>query len=193
MSAFTEGQSVEAESVRRLRSFLSHRCDDGRYVIIDKGPLAPIVQELCGDVCMSIEGRTWFAELKAEEKHTGNIFFEVFSNRCLSSRDDHAQYGIKPGWGISNRADLLIYHFLDKDIVYVMDFYRLKRWMFGSSTPHSFDGAWWRYGARGHQRTQQKRFQRNETVGLLVPLIEIPRDGAERVLMDTISLQLQAA
>lgn len=175
MNAFDIGRGIEARSVAKLRGLLRDKCDDGRYVIISKGPLAPVIQEIAGDLCMNRDGAVYFAELKAEEQFTGNLFIEVFSNRCLANRDDHARYGMKPGWAITNGADLLLYHFLDVDDVYVIDFYRFKRWFFGSGVNGERDGVWWKYGASGFQRVQQKYRQRNETVGILVPIKDIPR------------------
>lgn len=196
MNAFGQARSVEAQSVTRLRSFLAERCDDGRYVVIDKGPLAPVVQQIAGDLCMEVAGRTWFAELKSEERHTGNIFVEIFSNRCLATRNGHAEYGMTPGWSVTNRADLLLYHFLDKDVLYVIDFYRFKRWFFGIGDADEREGAWRQCSRadgvsmpRYRLAVQKKRSQLNETVGLLVPLADLPRDGEARVLMEVVSLR----
>lgn len=197
MNAFREGQSVEAESLSRLRAYLAERCDDGRYVVIEKGPLAPVIQRIAGDLCMSIDGKSWFAELKAEERHTGNIFVEIFSNRCLSTREQNAEHGITPGWSITNRADILMYHFLDKDVLYIIDFYRFKRWFFGVGVDDEKQGAWRRCDRtdgvsfpRYKLAVQRKRSQRNETVGLLVPLLDIPQDS---VLVEVRSLRPELA
>lgn len=88
-------------------------------------------------------------EFKAEEKWTGNLFLESWSNRP-----------IKKGWMYTNPADYLFYHFLDKDICYGFLFSKLKEYYLDNV---------YRY----RHVPQGKTEQRNNTWGLLVPIEDL--------------------
>lgn len=46
-------------------------------------------------------------EMKAEERYTGNLVWETSSNK-----------GLRPGWGMTTKADYLAFVFLDKQRIY---------------------------------------------------------------------------
>lgn len=162
-------RATERRSRELLKQFIADQCDEGRYVILEKGPLAPLLQRLIGDYAMNIDGRLWTAEHKAEERSTGNFFLELFSNRCLDDRAAHAEHGMRPGWMLTNRADLLLYHFMDRDELYVLDFFKLKRWAWGYR--NGGIGNIWRYERQ--VKMQEKHAQRNDTVGVCVPISDV--------------------
>lgn len=56
-----------------------------------------------------VDAPTFTLELKAEERHTGNLTWETDSN-----------LGVKPGWGMTSKADFFAFAFLDREIVYIV-------------------------------------------------------------------------
>lgn len=169
MNAFAQASMVEARSLAILLPFLEERADGGNLVITSKGRLAPFLQEVIGDILMQKGGNALSIEIKAEEKHTGNLFLETWSNRNLDDNRNHIQLGSNPGWLWKTRADLIFYHFLDADAVYVIDTFILQRWAFGFGRPTDS------YSAKGQiydfdEVPQGKYVQRNDTWGRLVPI-----------------------
>lgn len=167
--SFDKCRMVEAEGLAILGPFLDAKAD-GRLVMLDKGPLARALQETTGDcIFQGPEGRAWSVEIKTEEQHTGNLFLESWSNRNLTEPASHISRGMNPGWMFKNRADLLMYYFLDTDQLYVMDFFKLKRWAF----------LYWAvvdYPERPHG----KRVQLNDAWGWCVPVSVLKRELGDR-------------
>lgn len=164
MNAYDGGRMVEARGMARLIPFLEEQ-SGGRLVLTDKGRLGPMLQQIVGDVLFNSResGKVFGVEVKVEERWTGNLFLEVWSNRNLDNRDSHARLGSNPGWMLKLQSDLLFYYFLDADRLVVLDVFALKRWAFG------------RDGQGGHihehrQAVQTKRAQMNSTVGHVVPV-----------------------
>ena len=91
-------------------------------------------------------------EIKTENKHTGNFFFETWSNRKWHTL----------GWIFTIQADWLFYYFQDKYILYFMQVKSLKDCLF-------IDGLLWKYP----EVEQGKYNQRNDTWGRIVPVDEI--------------------
>jgi hypothetical protein len=155
MNAFDDTRLVEQRSLKILRPFIQQRVFNGQFVVTSRGPLARDLQVTVGDIVYNSDAETcWGLEIKAEDsnKH-GNFFFETWSNRERFT----------PGWMFSLNTDLLAYHFLEDDELYVIPFQKLRRWAFG-------------FGAEdGHiyvfpERKQTKRTQLNDTWGRCVPI-----------------------
>jgi hypothetical protein len=170
--AFAECTEVAKESFRRLAPFIE-QISGGRFVALDRGALAVYLQKRFGDVLLQLAGTVATLELKAEEKNTGNVFYEVYSN-LVGARRAHYEIANRVGWGFSSQSTLTVYHFLDDDTLLVWDTLRVKRWAFGYWQK---DGTW-RAGQlfRGDQRGPEfperphtKRAQQNNSVGRLVP------------------------
>lgn len=142
---------------------------DGRVVLTSKGTLAKFLQATAGDALLNLpDGALWTVEIKAEERHTGNLFLEVWSNKNLRDRASYCERGSTMGWLYTCRADLLMYWFEDTDDLYTINLWRLKRWAFGVNGD----------GGRIYQfteREQNKYAQMNDTHGRLVP-ISVLRD-----------------
>jgi len=64
-----------------------------------------------GDYPVTINGIPKNVEFKAEETWTGNLFFEFLSNASTG----------RQGWLYTLKTDKLVYHFLDKNLVYVLN------------------------------------------------------------------------
>lgn len=155
----------------------------GRYVLTNKGKLARHLQESCGDLLFNDrDGRIWGVECKAEETYYGNLFLETWSNRNLRNAHSHADRGSNPGWLLKTRADLLFYHILERDELWIIHMLSLKRWAFvmrsehrspraSGCAPERMAGRVWDFPIR----EQRKRRQRNDTWGRCVP-IEVLKD-----------------
>lgn len=168
MSAFTSAKMVEAKAMMILGPFIRERACDGQFVWNSKGPLAKSLQETVGDVFFNTDtDRIWAVEIKAERKHTGNLFLETWSNKNLRERQSHADRGSNPGWLYKLRADMLMYYFIDSDDLYVIDVYSLKRWAFCGG--HNNAGNLWSY----REVPQGTYEQLNDTYGRLVPIEDL--------------------
>jgi hypothetical protein len=166
MSAFQSARMVEVESMTILRPYLKEKTD-GQLVWNDKGPLAMALQETVGDMLFTNkQGFLRSVEVKAESRYTGNLFLETWSNRNLSNRHSHAERGSNPGWMFKLKADLLLYHFLDRDELHTLDFFALKQWAFS-------EGNLWRY----EEKPQSRRDQLNDTWGRCVPIADLNDAG----------------
>lgn len=177
MDAFARTCSVETQGRSILEPFLVEKAD-GRLVMFDKGAMARALQETVGDGVFSENGRQWFVEIKTEQRFTGNLFLETWSNRNLKSRDNHAALGSNPGWLLKLKADLLLYYFLDNDHLYILDLFKLKRWAFALPGKSGNDGRLWDYC----EVEQGATIQRNDTRGRIVPIADLAEEPGFRLL-----------
>jgi hypothetical protein len=176
MNAFDSARMVEAESLAILKPFLEDY-SSGSYWISAKGPLAKCFQEQHGDVLfVDTTGTMKSVEMKAERKHTGNLFMEIWSNRNFDDRSSFLDRGCNPGWLSKLRSDYLFYHFLDRDTLYILNLWKLQRWAFGCR-----DGRAHIYDREYSEVVQRRHEQRNITVGRLVPLADLKSAGLVKV------------
>lgn len=162
MNAFHDAQKVEMRSMKILRPFIQQRAFNGQFVLTSKGPLAKELQCTVGDALYNADPDTVYSvEVKAEEENKyGNLFLETWSN--LSR--------FKPGWMVTLQADLLLYHFLQSDELFVIEYQKLKSWAFRERRIYSFP-----------ERAQSKRAQLNDTWGRCVPIETIEKEvGLQR-------------
>lgn len=163
-NAFDQACRVETAS-REIIEPLLERHTDGHFVYTDKGRLAKEFQAKYGDLLIQEKrGKEMLAvEMKAERKSSPNLFLEIFSN---GSR-------YKPGWMLGNDADLLFYHFLDADDLYIIKLQDLKSWFWFGRGPVRRDGTKHQYlpAFMRWKHKQQKQYnQMNDTWGVLVPI-----------------------
>lgn len=163
MNGFDSARGVETQGNSIILPYLKE-LSDGRLVLTDKGTLSKWLQKCLGDAVVNIRDRVYAVELKHEAKHTKNLFIEIWSNRNLEDRASHAERGQTTGWLMHLKSDLLLYYFLDKDFLYSIDLFELKRWIFG----HGDSFGRWGTGSLRHA-LQRRYSQRNDTIGLLVP------------------------
>lgn len=157
MTAFDAGRNIERLSLDILRPFIQQRAFNGQYVVTSKGPLAQELQRSVGDVLYNTDAETVYsAEIKAElEDKFGNFFLETWSNR--------ARFTL--GWMFNLKADLLLYHFLKEDALYVIPFNRLRTWAFHERRIYTFP-----------EKPQSKYEQSNDTWGRCVPIDVLTRE-----------------
>lgn len=87
-------------------------------------------------------------EVKTERKHTGNLFWETWSDKPKGRK----------GWGVTSTADELFYLFLDDRIGYRVESLQSSLWLFD-------------YCRKEYKEVQQTKAQQaNETWGCLVPV-----------------------
>lgn len=129
MNSFDQCSTVAAKSLAMLHPFLEET--QGRYVVTDKGRLAPYLQSVVGDLIFNDRaGRMWTVELKADATALTNVFLETWSNRNLDDLGNRHAVGRKPGWLLTLNADLLFYHFINQDKLLVANLPALQRWAF---------------------------------------------------------------
>lgn len=174
MNAFEDGRLVEARALEMVLPFIGAVAMDGRYVVTDKGRLAPLLQLRAGDALFnSTKGDVVGVEIKGEEtERTGNLFLEIWSNK----------HRWRQGWLYHLQTDLLLYAFLDTRALYVVSFHRLREWAFttpGMRGP-DYPGRIWDYP----EREQRKRMQLNDTWGRCVPISVLMKEvGMRRYLI----------
>lgn len=178
MNSFDAARAVEADGWARLKPYFEER-SGGRIVLTNKGVLAKHLQSIAGDLLLNdLDGAMWAIELKVERKHTGNLFLETWSNRNTSDKGSHAERGVNRGWLDHSRADILAYYFIDKDVLYLIDLFELKRWAFGYRVSDG-QGGFCDVAGRiyAFPEKQQGAFrQLNETCGRIVPIDSLSRD-----------------
>jgi hypothetical protein len=124
-------------------------------------PTAIFLQKHLGDIIWfnadpSEHSGFSFAEVKVEERYTGNLFVETWSNWA----DEPEK--LNPGWSVKVAGHWLFYVFLDRNIIYMLPRHETLRFV-------------WKHHEKFPERTQGKAHQKNKTRGVLVP-IEILRD-----------------
>lgn len=156
MNAFDDTRKIEQRSLDILRPLIEQRAFNGQYVVTNKGPLSRELQRSVGDLLYNSDKETVYcAEIKAEESNAhGNFFLETWSNR--------ARFTL--GWMFTLTTDLLLYHFIEDDLLYPLPFARLRRWAFHKGNIYRFD-----------ERPQTKHVQLNDTWGRCVPIPELCR------------------
>ncbi len=188
-SAFEQACRVETAS-REIIEPLLERHTDGRFVYTDKGRLAREFQAKYGDLLIQDKRNKEMlaVEMKAERRSSSNLFLEIFSN---GSR-------YKPGWMLGNEADLLFYHFLDADELYIIKLPDLKNWFWFGRGPVRTSGQNIQYlpAFMRFKHKQQKQYnQMNDTWGVLVPIETIAREVRLKKInpMGLFGLQQEAA
>lgn len=116
-----------------------------------KGEGQKLAQRRLGDYFLFFPDGTYLCvEIKTEEKYTGNIFWEEFSNLYFNV-----------GWSSSLECVWLIHCWLDHDYAYAIPFQNTRRWL--RTTGNKYRVA-----------VQSKRQQSNVSSGRLVKLADIP-------------------
>jgi hypothetical protein len=158
MNSYARANGVAAESWKILQPLIESRAYEGRYVVTAKGRLAKELQCSVGDLLFNSDAETvWGVELKAERRASRNFFLEVWSNRKT----------FRPGWMWTLNTDLLLYHFIEPDDLYCIDFRRLKQWFHGCDHLGRPPSSQYDYAI------QSEYAQQNETVGALVRIAAV--------------------
>lgn len=139
---FKTCQNTEQKSLKQLLPTIERRFDHIEPIT------TKLAQEYLGDYLAVKNNKAYILEFKAEEKHTGNLFIEIWSNE-----------GVNLGWFRKCRADYIIYHFLDNGKAYLINMAEFKKELIEPN----------------HKQVKQnKHNQPNISVGLLVPVNKYP-------------------
>ncbi len=142
---------MDVERIGRdiLLPFFNHFSVSPPQLITDKDQQKTIGDLLCHFPKL---GET-SVELKIEQRFTGNLFIETWSNREFGS----------PGWLYTCNADILAYYFLDCDRLIICNVRALRHWCVGKESPNI-----------DHYRERQvRKAQRIDTVGCAVPIAHL--------------------
>src|SRR5262245_63206324 len=103
------------------------------------------LQRTLGDFTITQQLQKRSVELKAEQKFTGNLFLEVWSNRPARTL----------GWLFTSRADILAYYFCDRQELYTFPLPKLQDWAFGVG---SAQGAIYQWPEKHQSKYNQLNF-----------------------------------
>lgn len=172
MNAFDDASEVSARSMEILIPLLRLRSHDGRFVLTDKGRLSKSLQETIGDALINrANGDVVAVEMKAEEGNDyDNLFLEEWSNRSRFNR----------GWLDKLDTDVLLYHFLREDLLYVIDFQKLRAWAFLADSQRGTRNPGRLYDFQS--KKQCRREQMNDTWGRCVPIDVIRAEVGYKLL-----------
>jgi hypothetical protein len=129
-------------------------------------------------------GSSHWLEVKTEEKHTGNLFLEIWSNFNFKFQ--------RTGWMEYSKTDLIVFYFLFARKAYLFDFARLWQWAWTTPSindresrervPRIFCG---KFPIVAQRKTEQI----NLTIGALVDIDDI-RDPSLAGFMDEWDLSI---
>ena len=171
MNAFHQASLVEQEALIELGPAIQTASEDGRYVLIQRGPRAQALQRTVGDVILTRgdNHQVCTVELKAERQNLHhNLYLESWSN--LSR--------LTYGWMHTIKSDVLWYYFLDTKHLYVAHVAQLREWAFLKPAQR---GYWLR--GRIHdfpEKAQTQYEQPNDTYGWCVPIAVLVQEAGVR-------------
>lgn len=166
MPGYQDANAVEQRGMDVLLPFLKLRIFEGHYVLPKRGPISKAIQKDFGDFLFNSDADTIRSiELKIEEKYTGNLYLETWSNRNLENFKSYAERGMNPGWFWTSKADFLGAYFLDTDDFYIASFFKLRRWAFKQEQIFRYP-----------EKPQQKYSQLNDTWGRCVTISDLPSE-----------------
>lgn len=157
MNAFRQASEIERIAKVELMPWFLMRTERA-----DEVPPGLFLQKLAGDYVVTLAGKQYGLEIKAEERHTGNWYLETWSNLPE----------LNPGWMVTSRADWLAYFFCDVRVLYITNMRQLQSWAFGANGK---PGQIYNYP----EKQQSKYAQLNYTTGRVVPISEIQRAGLQ--------------
>ena len=156
MNSFDEATMIERAGLDVLHPYACRFSDDGKLLVnCDRE-----TQKDLGDFSVLIGGDRRWVECKIEQRFTGNLFLETWSNRQRFT----------PGWLHTSQADVLWYYFLDTERLYTVPMDFLKKWAFG------YEDEVGQHRANVYnfaEKPQSKRNQLNDTWGRIVPIANL--------------------
>jgi hypothetical protein len=117
-------------------------------------------QRTIGDLIVETPRGKTTVELKIEERFTGNLFIETWSNR---------EFG-KPGWLYTSQSDSIVFYFRDQDKLFGMSLASLKNWLLNQR-----DGTLDQF-----PQVRVKRSGPNDTYGHIIPIDRIRDANLDR-------------
>ena len=128
MNSYSRDLEVERRGKERLMPFLRGYGHGEVLVIKGSGPLARIMQrEWAGDYLIGGQN-TVSVEVKVDTNYTNRICFEQWSNLVFRDFKTYLERGHTAGWGVTLRAMVLLYYWIDADRLAVIDLFALQKW-----------------------------------------------------------------
>lgn len=150
MNAFRKKQEIEKASLKILLPFVEQQGWGSHYVLTQEGKKSLEIQKIYGDILMNHLGALVCVEVKCEQENKfGNLYLETWSNR--------SRYTL--GWMFTLQCDVLLYHFLSDDELYVLRFDKLREWAFHKQQIWKFE-----------EKPEGQSDQQNDTWGRCVPI-----------------------
>lgn len=157
MNSFNAASELEKQSLGVLIPMLLEMFD-GNMLATNSHSHSADLQKTCGDfLARKSIGDVIGLEMKAEMKHTGNVFIETWSNRKWFAS----------GWLFTSKADYILYHFLDSEVCYVISMRGLKTFCHITESPKTKKPG----RLLDYPEVPQKKYdQLNDTWGRLIPV-----------------------
>lgn len=159
MTAYQDSLKTEADGQGVLHDWLRHCCN-ATVVINAPAHFGRELQQF-GDMVVQWDGHKEkpikYIELKIENKYTGNLFVETWSNKARKT----------PGWIINTKAEHLFYYFISNDTLISLDMMELKDFIYQVDSSGKVNAYKYREVKQG------KCQQMNDTWGLLVPIDDL--------------------
>ena len=158
MNPFKEASKIEKRGMPAILDFIRSQSLNGQFVTTEKGRLSKEIQKTIGDVIFNDakHGKMWAVEVKCEQRNPkGNLFLETWSNKKRGN----------PGWLVKLKTDILMYYFIEPELLIVLDFRKLVDWTYGKSRKGN------QYRIQDYREVEQKKYdQKNDTWGRLVAI-----------------------
>lgn len=152
-NAYDDARDVEKRGMQPVAEWIKRQFRGDTLIDTNDPGVREYLQKFAGDfLVQDVAGHLVTVEAKIEEKWTGNLFIEIWSNRSRGTR----------GWFHNSRADYLVCYFIDKDRLVYGPMRRLQDWW-------DADGS-----KRGFPLVKQSKYsQLNDTWGALVPVSSV--------------------
>jgi hypothetical protein len=144
--------NTEEKGKQRMLPMIQAKCHQYQEITDIEG------QHDLGDMkCQLLDGRWINVELKTEEKWTGNLFIERWSNKPTG----------KVGWAWNlKQRDIILYFFLDSGNGYILSAKKLERYI--------ADG---HIASARYVKQHKNKWQKNETWGYLGKITDLIAAG----------------
>lgn len=145
---YSENVRTEANGMKIVTDYLEFRTGNRPIPITEKNQ-----QKLIGDIIVATNRGTTSVEVKIEERYTGNLFVEVWSNREWGGL----------GWLFTSQAQSIVFYFRDADTLVGLSLPALKHWLL-----NQHDGK-----LDSYKQVRVKQSGRNDTHGVCVPIAHL--------------------
>lgn len=148
MNSFEKCREIEEESNKKVLEFLNKRYDFLIHTDEFKNPMT--YQTYYGDYLGVKRDKKHFIEVKSEVKNKYNNFYlETWSNKPTNL-----------GWFRKCKADIILYHFLEDDVIYMFDLKLAQEFIEENKDKYQ-------------EKPQSKYAQHNRAFGLCVSITDV--------------------
>lgn len=145
---YQDNLTTERTGAQVISDYLEMKTGNRPIEIVDEHQ-----QKWLGDIVTISKSGTTSIELKIEERFTGNLFVELWSNR---------EWG-RPGWLFTSEAQVIAFYFKDQDHMVGVELKSLKHWLLNQR-----DGK-----LDNYKQVKAKQTGPNDTFGAIVPISDL--------------------